>query len=473
MAGEDKGGGWRYDLFERFPSLKRVVRLRGFQFLLVLPNLLLFYLFFATSLFGHPVGNQNITILFVWILWWFVLIAFMVPFGARLWCTMCPLPFFGDWLQRRELTRVRAGKTRGLKNEFHGGLKTWPKNLRNIWMQNIGFLFLALFSALLVTRPMASVIVFGVMIVLAVVFALIWRLRAFCNYLCPISGFLSLFAMTSTVELRSRDADVCLKCRDKSCTTGNESGWACPWGVYMGKLDRNNYCGLCMECIKSCSNDNISLNLRPFAADTRLKGYDEAWKAFIMTVLAMVYSITLLGPYGRVKDWANVTWSGDIAGFLLYAGAIVAACMVALPLFHLAVVWCARWAGGDAGVGIKPLFIGYAYTLVPLGLLAWVAFSFPLIMVNGAYVLQIISDPFGWGWDLFGTATMPWAPLLPDTTPYLQSIILLAGLVVAVVKGYGVARDIYSERIAALRSFTPVAAYLFILTSGFLSFFTS
>ncbi len=468
------------DLFEKIPLLKRLVKMRSFQFLVVLPNVLVFYLFFATGIFGHPVGNQNLLIMIVWILWWFALIVFLVPFGSRIWCAVCPLPFFGDWIQRRELVRVRTGKTGALKNEFHGGTRAWPKKLRNIWMQNIGFLILALFSALLVTRPMASVIVFVVMILCATVFAMIWRLRTFCNYLCPISGFLSLFSMAAKVELRTVDTDECLKCKTKSCLTGGEDGWACPWGIYMGKLDRNNYCGLCMECVKSCPNDNISLFSRPFGSDIHLKGYDEAWKAFIMTVLAMVYSITLLGPYGEVKDLANVTfltagatWGGNITGFLAYAATISLACLVALPLVHLVAVWIGRLLAGDEKVPLKKLFVGYAYTLVPLGLLAWIAFSFPLMMVNGSYVVQVVSDPFGWGWNLLGTAEVPWTPILPDIVPYLQTIIMMIGLISAIVKGYAVARDLYKERKAALQSFAPVTVYLCALTAVFLVFFTA
>jgi len=29
-------------------------------------------------------------------------------------------------------------------------------------------------------------------------------------------------------------------------------------------MNRNNYCGLCTECIKSCPKDHIGLFLRPF-----------------------------------------------------------------------------------------------------------------------------------------------------------------------------------------------------------------
>ncbi len=75
--------------------------------------------------------------------------------------------------------------------------------LSNIWLQNFGFLFLATFSALLVTRPIFSAVVFGLLFLLATALALVYRLRTFCNYVCPISEFLSLYAMTSTMELRS------------------------------------------------------------------------------------------------------------------------------------------------------------------------------------------------------------------------------------------------------------------------------
>ena len=74
------------------------------------------------------------------------------PLGSRVWCTMCPLPFVGDWLQRRAVVGVRSGKSPGTENKFFGLQKRWPKKLSNIWLQNFGFLFLATFSALLVTR---------------------------------------------------------------------------------------------------------------------------------------------------------------------------------------------------------------------------------------------------------------------------------------------------------------------------------
>ena len=461
----------RISLFEKFPLLKRIVKARSFQFWLILPNLFLFYFFILAGLFGTPIGSHNIIIVFVWILWWFLLITLMVPFAGRVWCTMCPLPFFGDWLQRRALVKVRTGSTSGLRNMLFGLNKRWPRKLSNIWLQNFGFLFLAVFSALLVTRPIVSVLVFATLIGLAAVLAYVYRLRAFCNYVCPISGFLSLYSMTSMVELRSLSAEECQKCTTKSCLRGSDKGWACPWFVYMGKLDRNNYCGLCMECVKSCPNDNISLFLRPFASDTKLKGYDEVWKACIMLVLAISYSVVLLGPWGNIKNWANISESGDWKGFALYASATVLTALVIFPGLLYLFTKAGKWLARAREISSRDTFIRMAYTLVPLGLLAWIAFSVPLVMINGAYIISVVSDPLGWGMNLFGTAGFHWKPLLPAWVPYVQVPILLTGLFWSLRTGFRVALDLFGDRGRATRALAPLSVFLTTVTVLFLRLF--
>ncbi|MDD5542187.1 MAG: 4Fe-4S binding protein [Acidobacteriia bacterium] len=463
---------WRFDVFAHLPWLKGLVRMRSFQFLVILPNLFLFYLFLIAGFFGTPIGNRNIIIVFVWILWWFVLIAVMMPFGSRLWCTMCPLPFFGDWLQRRSVVGVRSGKSPGTLNKFFGLQKRWPKRLSNIWLQNFGFLFLATFSALLVTRPLVSAIVFGVLILLAAGMALVYRLRTFCNYICPISGFLSLYAMTSTVELRSADKEVCLKCTTKSCIRGSDKGWACPWNVYMGKLDRNNYCGLCFECVKSCPNDNISLYLRPFStSDVALRGYDEVWKACIMLMLAFSYSIVLLGPWGWLKDWANISEKHNWGGFGMFAAGQALLALVIFPaLFYLS-IRLGKWYARADDVSTKELFLKYAYMLVPMGLLAWIAFSVPLIMVNGSYIVSVASDPLGWGMNLLGTAEFPWKPLWPQWVPFAQVPILLAGLYFGLRGLHKVGSQLFKDPTQLFRSMIPPAVLLLGVTVLFLKLF--
>ncbi len=73
----------RVNLFDKWPWLERIVKHRAFQFAVILPNLLLFFLFLLAGIWGTPVGSHNIIIVFVWILWWVLLIAVLVPFGGR------------------------------------------------------------------------------------------------------------------------------------------------------------------------------------------------------------------------------------------------------------------------------------------------------------------------------------------------------------------------------------------------------
>jgi translation initiation factor RLI1 len=142
--------------------------------------------------------------------------------------------------------------------------------------------------------------------------------------------------MASMTEVCAIDRDVCKKHKDKSCFIGCPEGWACPWNQYVGNMNRNNYCGLCTECIKSCPKDNVSIFLRPFGSDKILKGYDEMFNAVIMLVVAIAFSITMLGPWGFIKDAANVTETKQIIPFLIYLAAIWGSALVVFPaLFAL------------------------------------------------------------------------------------------------------------------------------------------
>lgn len=86
-------------------------------------------------------------------------------------------------------------------------------------------------------------------------------------------------------------------------------------------------------------------------------------------------------------------------------------------------------------------FVEYATALLPLGLAAWASFSLSFVLVNISYAWQVLSDPFGWGWNLLGTADWKWTPYLADWQAYLQIPILLIGLVAAIAIAFRTARE--------------------------------
>ncbi len=403
----------------QIPLVKALLKNRWPQLLIWIVMLVGFLFAILSGFFGTPVGNRNFGIVFVWIAWWAVLILVAVPVFGRGWCAVCPIPLPGEWLQRGAIMNPPRNKPRWYNLR-------WPNRLRNIWLQNLTFTLVALFSSVILTTPKVTAIVLAAMIFLAIGLSMVFERRTFCRYICPVSGFIGLYAQAAPLELRVKDKQVCMTCKDKPCYNGSPAGYGCPWDVFPGGLTKNTYCGLCMECLRTCPYENIAINARPFSADLEKPSarMDEAFKAFIMLGAAMIYAGVFLGPWGSLKLAAYSV--GSIAWFE-YTAAFLAFIFGLLPALFLGAVW----VGGkltQATSALKKSFTAFATSLVPLGLMFWVAFSLSFVLTNAVYIFSTLSDPFGWGWNLFGTGALSWQPILTNLLVPLQTLVLVGGL---------------------------------------------
>ena len=454
-----KKPGFRLDLLKIIPPLKWLLKRKWIQFAVIFPSLAILILCLCAGFFGTPIGNYNIIMTIVWIFWWFVLICFLIPFGARIWCMTCPIPFLGEWFQRGSLLGAPESPPRRLR----GLNKKWPKKFSNLWIQNILFLCLCTLSTILVTRPIATAFALTLLMLVSLIVHIVFRKRTFCRYLCPVGGWMSLYSTAAMIEIRPKFKDACLDCKSEAYF-GNCSGWGCPWLIVPAKMTSNKHCGMCFECLKTCPNDNMTVRLRPFCSDTVIEKPDEAWMAFIMTTLAVLYTAIFLGPWGTLKEWANISEMLNWQGFTVYVIMVWGSSLAIIP----GAWWgCARLGqklSGDQQVQAKDLFLRYSYMLVPLGLLFWVSFSIPLFMVNYTHIISTLSDPLGWGWNLFGTARMQWRPILAEYIIYIQIPIVLIGLAVALTKGHEISTSLYRNRLSALLSILPVGIFCAIIT---------
>ena len=427
------------------PLLKNTLKSRYPQ-LAVFTVMLAGYIFaIVAGLIGTPVGSHNFSIVFVWIAWWAILILVAVPFFGRGWCAVCPIPLPGEWLQRGAVLLPPDKKPKWLNLRM-------PRMFRNIWLQNISFLLLALFSSVLLTTPNITGVVLAAMLFAAIGLSAVFERRAFCRYLCPVGGFIGLYSQTAPIELRIKDKQVCAACEDKPCYNGSSGGYGCPWDVFPGGLTKNTYCGLCMECIRTCPYDNIAVNLRPFSADlakpsTRL---DEAFKAFIMLGSAMIYAGVLLGPWGILKDAA---YHVGTSAWFLYAVTFLSIIFGILPgLFTLGILKT------RSDRPLKQRFTSLSTALIPLGLMFWVAFSLSFVLTNASYIFAALSDPLGLGWNLFGTANTAWQPMLTSILAPAQTLALVGGLIWSARTAQKAASEVKTSPL-------PVIAYSFIATS--------
>ena len=421
-------------LVNRYPQLAVfIVMLMGYVFAIL------------AGLIGTPVGSHNFSIVFVWIAWWAILILVAVPFFGRGWCAVCPIPLPGEWLQHGAVLAPPDKKPKWLNLRV-------PKMFRNIWLQNISFLLLALFSSVLLTTPNITGIVLAAMLFAAIGLSTVFERRAFCRYLCPVGGFIGIYSQTAPIELRIKEKQVCVSCEGKPCYNGSSAGYGCPWDVFPGGLTKNTYCGLCMECIRTCPHDNIAINLRPFSADlakpsTRM---DEAFKAFIMLGSSMIYAGVLLGPWGMVKGAA---YNVGTSAWFLYAVAFLAMIFIVLPgLFTLGLLQ------SKSSLSIKRRFASLSTALIPLGLMFWVAFSLSFVLTNASYIIAALSDPLGLGWNLFGTTNAVWQPMLTTLLAPTQTLALVGGLIWSARTAQKAAREV---KVSAI----PMITYSFLLTA--------
>ncbi len=403
----------------RLPWLRPVIASRWPQFLVRALALAGFVFAMAAGLFGSMVGSHNFAIIFVWIAWWSAFKLVFIPLGGRSWCSICPIPLPGDWLQQGGILSKGGGLGLNLR---------WPKRLQGSWLQSSAFLLIGLFSALTLTNPRLTGWVFVALFGLAIGLSLVFEKRAFCSYVCPIGGFSGLYAQTAPVELRVIDIDICTQHGDKSCYH------ACPWGLYPAALRDSSLCGLCMECLRACPQDNLALNLRPFGTDIgntrtanrldRVRSLDAAFLALVMLGSALAFAAVFVGPWGWLKSAAfeigSLRWVGYAAGFLVLN-------LLVLPvLFGLVVKLGQQYTSKK--LPLKREIANQSQALLPLGLMAWIAFTVSFAFPKIGYVAGVMNDPLGWGWNLLGPGYTFGSPDVSGFSPLIQVILLLVGL---------------------------------------------
>jgi hypothetical protein len=408
----------RYEL-TRFAPLRSLLKSRWPQLAVQVVALAGLVLVIASGLVGTPVGNRNFAIVMVWIAWWAALMLVAVPLLGRSWCSVCPLPLPGEWLQRGA---VLAPSGRG----FGLNLR-WPRKLRGMWLQNGAFVLVALFSLPVLTQPRLTSVLLAGLVLLAIALSLVFERRAFCRYVCPVGGFIGLYSQAAPIEVRVRDSALCAAHTTKTCYTGSAEGYGCPWQVFPGSLQANTYCGVCLECLRTCPYDNVAINLRPAGADlglSKCRGLDEAFKAILLLGSGLAYIAVLLGAWSAPRAAAAAIGSPE---WFIYALIFLAFVLVFIPGLLLLAVQAGLWLSRSR-IGSVQGLRALSPAFVPIGLSVWIAFSLSFLLANLSYVFPVVSDPLNLGWNLLGTAGVGWTPYGQALFPWLTISMLLVGL---------------------------------------------
>jgi hypothetical protein len=133
----------------------------------------------------------------------------------------------------------------------------------------------------------------------------------------------------------------------------------------------------------------------------------------------------------------------------------------AVALLFLTAVWAARQVSGSRE-GLAQLFVG---SLVPIALAYSVAHYFTLLINQGQFAIPLASDPFGKGWDLFGTdGFQPSLFNSPNAIWYTQVAVLVVGHVLGLALAHDRAVAIWGSARTAVRTQYAMLALMVLYT---------
>lgn len=389
-------------------------------FVIKLASVLLFVLIVAAGAFGNQDPLRNLAPVMVWIIWW-VGMAVVSAFLGDLWAVINPWQTIfacAEALWRR----LKPGGELTLGLSYPQALGVWPA---------VALLLAFTWSELISPRP------------------------AVPAYVASMAVAYSLLAWTGMV----------LFGRERWLRHGEV--FAVLFGVLAHFAPTES----------RIAPDGASARewaLRPFAVG--LLRNDDVPASMVAFVLLYLVSVIFDGML-VTPGWA---WLEGLAVPLVPAAAGVAATIVrTLGLFGVWLLSAGLYlltCRAMAAVAGEPAATGaiarrFVFTLIPIAIAYHLAHYLTYLLIQGQHVIPMASDPFGWGWNLFGTGEyrVDLAIVGARFAWYAGVVAIVIGHIVAVILGHARAMAIFSAPRPAFLSQCPLAALMVFLTVASLS----
>jgi hypothetical protein len=200
----------------------------------------------------------------------------------------------------------------------------------------------------------------------------------------------------------------------------------------------------------------------------------------VVFVLAMLATVSFDGLL-ETAFWQNLTNAMSISptvapliGVVTRSGldetqVLATLGLVAMPALFFALYLACAWAMArltDSALTPSQLACRFVLSLVPIALAYDLAHNLSMFVASGQFIIPLASDPFGRGWNLFGTAGFKVNLLVIDaeTVWYCAVAAILLGHVASVYLAHVGALQLFRSRRAALLSQIPIVVLMMIYT---------
>ncbi len=419
-------GKWEFNLL-RLSVIKNILNSRLFP---VLPKILLslfFLIVLIALLFGPSDAVHNIGITFSWAIGW-PLLFFSFFFLARIWCSVCPLSVPG-WAMQILLKPQRGTPAFIRKNSgwIMTGLCILFFWVEITWNANESP---GLTAWIILSVSLGSLL-----------FSIFFQRRVWCRYLCPLGAINAIFAMPAVLELRSNNHMCMNRCRNHHCFTGNEQVGGCPMLRHPFLVDNNRDCVLCGQCIKTCQQNSIHLNLRLAPQELWNLQSPRLEDSVLVVSLGAIFFPFAMGQqtsdmlvqwFPPLQQIAGSWSSGMVTGLFFFAIVFFYLGSYAVLSRIMALLTHTPWQKVAAILG---------YGMIPLVLGAFLALHLDLFVNDLWRLLPNLQELFG------GEATYtPTRLMSRDAAFVLQFITVMGGLIAALYANTRIVRRLRQNR---------------------------
>ncbi len=434
MQGVGAGAGYpTYDLTGR--RWFRVTLGSSASLLLVkLASVFVFGLVIATSFWGSAKPLENLSPTFIWVIWW-IGTGFVSATVGNVWAVVNPWKIVFEWVER--LLAGRGGFTP--LQRYPKSWSVWPALFLFgvlAWLENV-------YTGSAVPYKIGTIII--VFSVIQWAGMLYFGKNAWLRNGDPLAVLFGLFARFSITEVRVAGRKLCRRC-DLDCADV-----------------QGEDCAECNSCFEQAEREQRQVLLRPPAAGLiRSERVSTALMAFVILALSTV-------TFDGLKEtpfWNRV--HRDLEGLGLSTVDTIG--LFGIPLAFLAIYlgfsWAMRRLSGDA-VGTGDTARAFVLSLIPIALAYHFAHFLALLLIQGQVIVPLVSDPFGRGWDLFGTSdyAIDIGVINARAAWFYSLAVIVIGHVSAVFIAHVISLRKIPDHAAAMRSQYPMLVLMVFYTA--------
>ncbi|REH39871.1 hypothetical protein DFR26_0065 [Paraperlucidibaca baekdonensis] len=394
----------RYRLYRKKPSRQVVARSLSVMVLL---------LTIATGLFGNRDPYVNFSMTFFWIV-------FLLGFAYV--CTL-----FGD--RYRDINPFVTLAKLVMPSRWQRGLRRYPRGL-NYWPAFVAYLGLIWVELFTHNTPMSLGQMLAAYTLYTVLAMWLFGVRSWARHGELFSVMFRLMALMSPLHNGRR-----------------QLSWQAPFSGMLREQPRHLALLFFVLFLLSATAFD---GLRATSWWVSLFWHDRTGWLTAWMGSAPIYNFVTLRPYYFAFESAVLLLSPFIYG-----------------VFYWLSMALAKGLTGSA-LSTRELCLRFAYSLLPIALVYNITHYYTLIFTQGVKIVSMLSDPFGWGWNVFGSAGLWRAPIIPDVAVvwHTQVGLIVLGHVISVYIGHRIALRSFATARQATLSQLPLLVLMMAFTAS-------